>query len=114
MMDRTGKYGVGHREGCAKDAPPGWYALICSCDWLDHIDHARAESGFHWSDGVYFKRLDDGTVRMRIFGHYNGTPNYTDRIIPAAEWASIVCAVSALGETGERWNAAQDFHGRSL
>lgn len=65
------------------------------------------ESGeFHWKNGWYFKRLSDATVGIR-----NEDQNIL-LIIPANEWASIVCAVSALGETGERWNEAQDFHGR--
>jgi len=65
---------------------------------------AEATAGFHWRDGWYFRRLEDGSVRI--------VSDYADLTIPAAEWASIVCSVSADGETGERWHAAQDFHGR--
>lgn len=73
---------------------------------------ARKDGGFHWRFDTYFRRLPDGSVRLRTFHVIAGVPAYTDRTIPAPEWASIVCSVSALGETGERWDAAQDFHGR--
>jgi hypothetical protein len=65
-------------------------------------------SGFHWRDGWYFKRLEDGAVRvMFVAGEYV----YTRLHIPPNEWASIVCSVSAGGETGERYEAALQFHG---
>jgi hypothetical protein len=74
---------------------------------------ARNDGGFHWKNDTYFKRLPDGSVRLRVWrvGH-DGFPTYDDRTIDPASWASIVCFVSAEGETGQRWNAAQDFHGR--
>lgn len=67
--------------------------------------------GFHWKNGWYFKRESDGSVRIRKVEHASGL-DMVDAIIPPAEWASIVCSVSRDGETGERWNQAQDFHGR--
>jgi hypothetical protein len=71
----TGKYNRGHRTGCPSDVPEGWYGCGCSCQWLELVDAARKESGFHWQEGVYFKRLANKMVQMRIFGSYNGTPN---------------------------------------
>jgi len=68
------------------------------------------DSGFHWRDGWYFKRLDDGTVRVLLV---HGQQIYQHLIIPDNEWASIVCSVSADGETGERWQQARNFHGVS-
>lgn len=69
---------------------------------------------FHWRDGWYFRRLSDGSVRVM----HRETPTSewlkTDITIPAAEWASIVCSVSAAGETGERWTSAGRFHGESV
>ena len=59
---------------------------------------------FHSHDGWYFKRLEDGTVRVR----------YGDTLVatfPENEWASIVCFVSRKGETGDRWQQARIFHG---
>jgi len=74
---------------------------------------ARKDGGFHWKFDTYFKRLPNGGVRIRTWqeGH-DGYPIYADRIIDAPAWASIVCSVSADGETADRWNTAQDFHGR--
>jgi hypothetical protein len=69
---------------------------------------------FHWTDGWYFKRLPDGSVCIRKQGPDHQKVQFAESaIIPAAEWASIVCAVSKDGETGDRWNQAQDFHGRT-
>jgi hypothetical protein len=75
------------------------------------IDHLY---GFHWANGWIFKRLDDGSVRLRKHNGSHETVPVAEAIIPAREWASIVCSVSKLGETGERWNKAQDFHGRPV
>jgi|SRR5579863_3205716 len=70
---------------------------------------------FHWTGGWHFKRTPDGSVRMMKPAKMRGEEYLSvDITIPAAEWASIVCSVSAGGETGERWEAAQDFHGRAL
>jgi hypothetical protein len=52
------------------------------------------QTGFHWRDGWWFKRLADGSVRV-VHGD-------TTLVIPENEWASIVCSVSALGEAGQR------------
>lgn len=69
---------------------------------------ADIRSGFHWRDNWFFGRMPDGSVRVaRITAD-----RVTEIVIPAPEWASIVCSVSSEHETGERWNAAQDFHGR--
>lgn len=66
------------------------------------------KSGFHWRDGWHFKRQDDGSVRVNyIVGEWL----YQSLIIPENEWASIVCSVSSLGETGERWEQSRRFHG---
>lgn len=79
------------------------------------------QQGFHWRDNIFWKRLDDGSVRLAFFmtrasgkahdGDYDEPVR--ELIIPAAEWASIVCSVSREGETGDRWKQAQSFHGRS-
>jgi len=77
-------------------------------EWKDKAK--EAQTGFHWRDGRFFKRMEGGSVRV---SHVNGESLQSQYVIPAAEWASIVCSVSAEGETDGRWNAAQDFHGRS-
>lgn len=77
-------------------------------------------SSFHWANGWYFSRRKDGSVEVRNHGDFDGPDRndaaadwHTTLVIPAAEWASIVCSVSKQGETGDRWNQAQDFHGRA-
>lgn len=68
----------------------------------------EAKTGFHWRDNWFFKRMPDASVRVsQVTGEW-----FTQLEIPANEWASIVCSVSVHGETGERWEASQDFHGR--
>ena len=59
----------------------------------------------------------DGSVRVMHSAEMPMTGEeylHPDLTIPPNEWASIVCSVSAGGETGERWEASQDFHGREL
>jgi hypothetical protein len=68
----------------------------------------EAKTGFHWRDNWFFKRMPDASVRV---SHVTDEW-FTQLVIPQNEWASIVCSVSAAGETGERWEASQDFHGR--
>jgi hypothetical protein len=68
---------------------------------------------YHWRDQIYFGRAHDGSV-MVWKNNGEGKADAFQLLIPQNEWASIVCSVSTAGETGERWNAAQDFHGRSL
>ena len=68
--------------------------------------------GFHWRDETYFKRDDKGGVEVKYIESFNNHPQVRGWRIPPNEWASIVCSVSKDGETGDRWNAAQDFHGR--
>lgn len=69
--------------------------------------------GFHWRNEMYFKRANDGVVEVRYIEQYNNSPQIRLVRIPPTEWASIVCSVSKEGETGDRWNAALGFHGRS-
>lgn len=76
------------------------------------LQQQREEGGFHWKNDIFFKRLPDGSVRVRRPQKFHNHISFHDWTIPAPEWASIVCSVSALGETRERWDAAQDFHGR--
>ena len=51
--------------------------------------------GYHWRDGVYFNRLPDGSVTIRM---ETSADKYFDvGTIPPHEWASIVHAVAAPG-----------------
>lgn len=68
--------------------------------------------GFHWREGWYFERLENGDVRLRKdTEHPSEALPFVDVIIPAREWASIVSSVSHGGETGERYRVAVAFHG---
>lgn len=78
---------------------------------------------FHESENLFFGRRQDGSVRVLKFAKppqdfpmadapYPYPDAVFDQIIDAPGWASIVCSVSRDGETGERWDAAQNFHGR--
>src|SRR4051812_14135644 len=90
---------------------------------------------FHWQDNLYFGRTVDGHVRIVKFdsprsphamwkhedactkatlypeadGEFNDVKVLLDARIPPDSWASIVAAVSALGESG-RFRQALDFH----
>lgn len=71
--------------------------------------------GFHWSDGLYFRRLHDGTVEMTQTKDGGKTDDIEwQREIPPSEWASIVAAVSYQGETEDTCKTALGFHGASF
>lgn len=61
------------------------------------------DEGFHWRDHMFWKRLDNGSVRIRLFATrvsgevLDGDDEEPVRewVIPAAEWVTIL---SALGE----------------
>jgi hypothetical protein len=45
----------------------------------------------HWKDGWLFKRLDDGSVRIRVWRPFVAVPGpYETAVIPAAEWVSLI------------------------
>lgn len=67
-------------------------------------------TGFHWRDGWYFIREADGSVHAVWRRSPHGEYFDADITIPPDEWASIVCSVSAAGETSDRWHAARAFH----
>ena len=61
-----------------------------------------SEAEFHWREGWYFKRLEDGSVRVRV-----------KRLlvtIPPNEWGSIVASVSPRGDTATTYAAAMRLH----
>jgi len=87
---------------------------VTNVHWLNKLQAQReAIKGFHWQNDIYFIRQNDGSVKVMQIVDWNYTPNFTEWVIPPMHWASIVCSVSAEGETTDRWNAAQDFHGRA-
>jgi hypothetical protein len=69
--------------------------------------------GFHWSNGLYFRRLSDGTVEVTQTKHTKTDEIAWQYEIPPSEWASIVAAVSYQGETRDTYGTALGFHGCS-
>lgn len=67
---------------------------------------AAHHDGFHAKDGWYFERLDGGGVKISAAVN-RSTETIT---LPAAEWASVLAAVSAQGETSETYQAALRMH----
>jgi len=73
---------------------------------------------FHWRDGWYFSRTgaDIVVIEHHVYGTEKnelGQLMYTIDVkiaIPGSEWASIVAAVSATGETSETYWKALAFH----
>lgn len=59
---------------------------------------------FHWRAGWFFTRIKDGDVVLK-----NADLKVAE-LIPAAEWCSIVAAMSHSGETGFSWETAMRFH----
>ena len=54
---------------------------------------------FHWTDGWYFKRNDDGSVRIRKRTTSTiAAPIVAEATIPAREWVSIASHCTEGGE----------------
>lgn len=76
--------------------------------------HTHPESrGFHSTDGLFFKRNEDGSVTIRAEdppwedGHGQLVKTVT---LPADSWASAVASVCAQGENATTFGAAGDLH----
>lgn len=69
-------------------------------------------SKFHYTDGWYFERLEEGTVRIyhNNKGAFGATEEDQVLDIDPASWASIVASVSKLGETSETYQRAIAYH----
>lgn len=66
---------------------------------------------FHWKDGWFFTRLQNGDVEItkRETTHV-GSPVLQAVIIPALEWCSILASVTRGGETSVSFAAARELH----
>lgn len=64
---------------------------------------------FHWRDGITFRRLSDGSVRLKY--PINPRGDIETRDIPAPEWATIVAHVSTDGGSAESFAKATALHG---
>lgn len=65
---------------------------------------------FHLRDGWFFRREEDGSVRIMHRESPVSEFLRVDVSIPVDAWASVVCSVSSAGETAERWNEFKAFH----
>lgn len=68
---------------------------------------------YYWRDGWSFNRLDGGLVELTK--RRSATPSSPVElrvVVPATEWAEIVCSVSANGLSLDRWKRAVEFHGK--
>jgi hypothetical protein len=70
------------------------------------------EYGFHVTENLYFKRMDDGNVLMtKVIVDPDGATLYTiQQMIDKNIWASIVASVSKRGEAHDRFYHALEFH----
>jgi len=66
-------------------------------------------SGFHARDNWFFRREDDGSVRI-VAPDSMGPGAHQTVVLDANTWASAVASVSAAGETSETFQAARQFH----
>lgn len=65
--------------------------------------------GFHARDNWYFRREDDGSVRITAPDSM-GPGAHQVVTLDANTWASVVASVSADGQTTETFRAAGRFH----
>lgn len=73
---------------------------------------------FHANNNLYFKRLEDGSVSVvkavpALFYpacDKNCLVIMEQWTIPASEWASVVAAVSSVGETSMTYKEALSLH----
>ena len=69
---------------------------------------------FHHKGNHTFKRLDDGSVRIRKYkeykdGKFEGIE--FEHVVDRDLWCSVIACVSHRNETSEFWQDAVKFHG---
>lgn len=67
------------------------------------------DKGFHARDNWYFRREDDGSVRI-MAPDSMGPGAHQVGVFDPDTWASAVASVSSCGETAESFQAARRFH----
>lgn len=67
--------------------------------------------GFHSHDGWFWKRLPDGSVRVRFHGNPPASEPALEHIVDASSWASIVASVCLEGENSVSFREAERLHG---
>lgn len=100
---------AGELYPCKPDIFARTYAPVDEREFVQH------EAGYHWRDRIFWRRhREDGTVVVTKWGgtEEGGVLNNVEweLVIPEAEWRSIICSVSAEGETAEQYSDAHIFH----
>lgn len=63
---------------------------------------------FHYRDGLYFVRQQDGAVRIQEEAEGE---SIVVSVIDPHSWSSVVASMSAGGEDARTYEQARDFHG---
>lgn len=72
-------------------------------------------SRFHVQDGIYFARVEGGSVRLIITETpKRNSPVLRELTMPAAVWASVIASMSACGETPASYKLACEVHQDSV
>lgn len=73
--------------------------------------HTTLPGAFHWRDGWFFKRLNNGGVQIRYAVEINEATQFVGIVtIPPNEWVSIVSSMTEAGES-ENWHTIKQLHG---
>lgn len=76
------------------------------------IDHMTNVTGFHSKDGLFFKRVNNGDVRVQFWSKGAPFTLLGSITIDAHTWASAVASVAYQGEDGKSYREALEFHER--
>jgi hypothetical protein len=68
------------------------------------------EGGFHSQDGLFFRRLDDGRVRVSVVEFAPVRRAIFSTVLAPDVWASIAASVSHRDETFATWDEARRYH----
>lgn len=68
---------------------------------------------FHVQDGWFFEKdIANGSVRIvKRENAQEDSPVVAEIMLDKYSWASIIASLSKEGETTEKWDEAQEFHG---
>ena len=105
-LGRFGDFCIVHQPRQPKEKQMSGYQVG------DTIDHMTNVSGFHSRDGLFFKRVNNGDVRVQKWSNTAPFTLLSSVIVDAHIWASIVASVSFDGEDGKSYREALGFHER--
>lgn len=76
------------------------------------IDHMTNVNGFHANDHIFFKRVNNGDVRVQVWSKQAPFTLLSSIVIDAHVWASVVTSVAYQGEEAKSYREALEFHER--